>query len=357
MLDGATDIKNESLKSWIDQLVQLCEPSAVHWCDGSEHESDALIADMVARGTLIKLDPRQAPAQLSVPVGSARRRSRREPHLHLFTTKKNDAGPTNNWVDPEQMKARMTGLYRGAMRGRTLYVIPFSMGPIGSPDRADRRAADRLALRRGQHADHDPHGRAGPRPARRPQGLRALPALGRRAAGARPEGRGVALQPRATRTSRTSPRSARSGRSAAATAATRCSERSASRCASPRRWAGTKAGWPSTWPSWASRRPPVRRTYVAAAFPSACGKTNFAMMLPPAGFEGWKVTTVGDDIAWIKPGQDGRLYAINPENGFFGVAPGHQRQEQPERDGRRSPPTPSSPTSRSPTTATCGGRG
>ena len=205
-----------------------------------------------------------------------------------------------------------------------MYVVPFSMGPLGSPiahigvqltDSAYVAVNMRIMTRMGQ-AVLDVLGADGEFvPCLHSVGY---PLVARRRHHPRPTCRGRAT-PR-TSTSSTSPRPARSGATAPATAATPCSARSASRCASPRRWPATTAGWPSTCSSSASRRPAGEKTYVAAAFPSACGKTNMAMMIPT--LPGWKVETVGDDIAWMKFGDDGRLYAINPEAGFFGVAPG-----------------------------------
>ena len=255
--------------------------------------------------------------------------ARVEDRTFICSLSKDAAGPTNNWEDPYEMRRKLKELFRGSMRGRTMYVLPFSMGPIGSPMSqigvqltdspyvvVNMRIMARIGLPVFSEIDKGDEAR------------RSLHALRRRAARARPEGRSLALQ--STRsTSSTFRRPARSGRTAPATAATRCSARSASPCASPRTSRATRAGWPSTCSSSASRTRSGEKTYVAAAFPSACGKTNFAMLIPPAGFEGWKVWTVGDDIAWIKPDANGQLRAINPEAGFFGVAPGTSAKTNP----------------------------
>ncbi len=307
--------QNKALLAWVKDLTALCKPDQVVWCDGSEEERKRLVELSVAAGSLIPLDAKKRP-------GSYLHRSNpndvaRVEHLtFICTPTKAEAGPMNNWMAPDEAYQKLSQLYDGSMKGRTMYVVPYIMGPVGSPfskvgieitdsayvvlnmrimTRMGKVALDQLGdsndFNRGLHASLDVN----------------------------PDKRFICHFPQDNTI--WSVGSAYGGN---ALLGKKCF---ALRIGS---YLGQKEGWLAEHMLILGvESPEGQTTYVAAAFPSACGKTNFAMMIPPKRFDGWRVWTVGDDIAWLRVGEDGRLWAVNPEAGYFGVAPGTSKKSNP----------------------------
>jgi phosphoenolpyruvate carboxykinase (GTP) len=312
---GDCDTENQHVIRWVEETAKLCQPDKIFWSDGSEEEKKQLTREAVGQGVLIELNQQKLPGcylHRSNPNVVARV----EPCTYICTPTEDEAGPTNNWAPPKQMREKLRELCDGGMRGRTMYVVPYLMGPPGSPltkvgieltDSIYVVLSMRIMARMGKVAfeelgDSDEFNR----------GLHCMLDIN-------PDRRYIVHFPHENEVI-----SVGSNYGGNVLLGKKCL---ALRIGS---WLGRKEGWLAEHMLILGvEAPSGEKTFVAAAFPSQCGKTNFAMMTPPPHFQGWKIWTVGDDIAWMKPGPEGRLYAINPESGYFGVAPGTNAETNP----------------------------